>query len=122
MKSVAAKHRTETAQKQRLLTVAQAAIYLGRSEDAIRHMIGSGKIRPVRGDRRISIDVRDLDDWITTNKEGTTTFERAGYWSTPETPLARDVRGCGDARKAERVGKHLPAKEAKGRWQAGRAS
>lgn len=56
--------------KQRLLTVAQAAIYLGRSEDAIRHMIGSGKIRPVRGDRRISIDVRDLDDWITTNKEG----------------------------------------------------
>ncbi|HEY6271640.1 MAG TPA: helix-turn-helix domain-containing protein [Terriglobales bacterium] len=55
--------------KQRLFTVAQAATYLGRSEDAIRHMIGSGKIRPVRGDRRISIDVRDLDEWIATNKE-----------------------------------------------------
>jgi excisionase family DNA binding protein len=55
--------------KQRLLTVAQAATYLGRSEDAIRHMVGSGKIRPVRGDRRISIDVRDLDDWIAANKE-----------------------------------------------------
>jgi excisionase family DNA binding protein len=58
------------APKQRLLTVAQAATYLGRSEDAIRHMVGSGKIRPVRGDRRISIDVRDLDDWIAANKEG----------------------------------------------------
>lgn len=34
--------------KPRLLTVPQAASYLGRSEDAIRHMVSSGKIaRPV---------------------------------------------------------------------------
>lgn len=60
--------------KPRLLTVAQAATYLGRSEDTIRHMLSSGKIRPVRGDRRISIDVRDLDEWIAINKEGNETI------------------------------------------------
>jgi excisionase family DNA binding protein len=53
----------------RLLSVEEAAEYLGRSTEAIRHMISAGKLPTVRGDRRIQIDVRDLDHWIESNKQ-----------------------------------------------------
>jgi excisionase family DNA binding protein len=54
--------------KPRLLTVDQAAVYLGRSRDATQHLLSSGNLPAVRSDRRIFIDVQDLDRWIDENK------------------------------------------------------
>lgn len=53
---------------QRLLTVEQAAGYLSRSPGAVEHMIASGKIPCVRIDRRVQIDIHDLDAWIDRSK------------------------------------------------------
>ena len=55
----------------RLLSVEQAAIYIGRTTEAVQHMIASGKLPTVRSDRRVFIDVRDLDAWIEDNKQRT---------------------------------------------------
>jgi excisionase family DNA binding protein len=52
----------------RLLTVEKAAGYLGRTKDAVQHMVAAGKIPTVRADRRVFVDVRDLDRWIEDNK------------------------------------------------------
>lgn len=52
----------------RLLNVDQAALYLGRTEDSIRHMQKSGKLPVVKPDGRVQFDVHDLDRWIDTNK------------------------------------------------------
>lgn len=54
--------------KPRLMTVEQAATYLGRSKEAVEHMIASGKLPTVRSDRRVFLDIRDLDRWIEENK------------------------------------------------------
>lgn len=73
-KRVAAYVRAELAQdggvrvKPRLLTVEQAAAYLGRSEEAMQHMIASGKISAVRIDRRVFVDVGDLERLIEEHK------------------------------------------------------
>ncbi|MGD0001016.1 MAG: helix-turn-helix domain-containing protein [Bryobacteraceae bacterium] len=53
----------------RLLTVDQAATYLGRTKDAIQHMISAGKIAVAKSDRRVFLDVRDLEAWIEVNKQ-----------------------------------------------------
>ena len=53
----------------RLLTVEQAAVYIGRSKEAVQHMISGGKMPTVRADRRVFLDVQDLDGWIEQNKE-----------------------------------------------------
>jgi excisionase family DNA binding protein len=52
----------------RLLTVEQAATYLGRTKQAVQHMVASGKLPTVRSDRRVFVDVEDLDRWIADNK------------------------------------------------------
>ena len=52
----------------RLLTVEQAATYLGRTKEAVQHMVASGKLPTVRSDRRVFVDVVDLDRWIAQNK------------------------------------------------------
>jgi len=52
----------------RLLTVRQASDYIGRSTDAIYRLIANGTLPAVRSDRRIHLDVRDLDRWIEDNK------------------------------------------------------
>ena len=52
----------------RLLTVDQAAEYLGRTKTAVQHMISQRKIPVVKSDRRCFVDVRDLDRWIEDNK------------------------------------------------------
>ena len=52
----------------RLLRVEQAASYLGRSKEAVEHMVASAKIPTVRIDRRVFIDVRDLDRLIDDSK------------------------------------------------------
>ncbi len=62
-------HRQET--RRRLLSVEQAAEYINRSESAIYNLVSDGKLRPVRLDRRISFDIRDLDNLIDQAKKGT---------------------------------------------------
>lgn len=54
--------------KPRLYSVEEAATYLGRTKEAVEHMIGAGKLPVVRADRRVFLDVRDLDRWIDANK------------------------------------------------------
>ena len=58
-----------TSIRPRLLTVEQAALYLGRSKEAVQHMVSSGKVPTVRSDRRVFIDVEDLDRWIQEHKQ-----------------------------------------------------
>lgn len=53
----------------RLLTIAQAASYVGRSKGAVQHLIAAGKLPTVRADDRVFLDVRDLDEWIEKNKQ-----------------------------------------------------
>jgi excisionase family DNA binding protein len=53
----------------RLLTVDQAAAYLGRSKEAIQHMTAARKLPVVRDGRRVFLDVRELDRWIELSKE-----------------------------------------------------
>lgn len=51
-----------------LLTVKDTAVYLGRSEQAIQHLIFSHELPVVRLGRRVHLDRRDLDAWIEKNK------------------------------------------------------
>ena len=55
--------------KPRLLTVEQAAAYLGRSKSSVQHMVADRTIPTVRHDRRVFLDIRDLDEWIEHAKE-----------------------------------------------------
>ena len=52
----------------RLLTLNQAAEYLGRTHEAMQHLASSGKIPTVRTDRRVFVDRMDLDRWIEHHK------------------------------------------------------
>ena len=52
----------------RLMSVDQAAVYLGRTKPAIQHMIAEGLLKTVRSDRRVFLDKQDLDKWIDVNK------------------------------------------------------
>jgi len=51
-----------------LLTVKQAAVYLGRSEQAVQHLIFQKDLPVVRVGRRVHLDRRDLDAWIEKHK------------------------------------------------------
>jgi excisionase family DNA binding protein len=62
-------HRAVSPQLQpALLTVKQAALYLGRSEQAVQHLIFQKDLPVVRIGRRVHLDRRDLDAWIEKNK------------------------------------------------------
>jgi excisionase family DNA binding protein len=52
----------------RLLTVQQAAAYLGRTPEAIYGMRKRGTIPVVQTDGRVFFDIQDLDRWIEQNK------------------------------------------------------
>jgi excisionase family DNA binding protein len=52
----------------RLLTVEEAAIYLGRTKEAVQHLVAAGKLPTVKSDRRVFLDIRDLDQWIDQSK------------------------------------------------------
>ncbi len=52
----------------RLLTAKQAGEYIGRSEQAVRHLIFQRDIPTVRTGRNVRIDRKDLDRWIENNK------------------------------------------------------
>jgi len=54
----------------RLLTIDQAALYLGRTHEAMRQLASSGKIPTVLVERRVLLDRLDLDRWIEDNKTG----------------------------------------------------
>src|ERR1700733_14622383 len=51
-----------------LLSVKDAGIYLGRSEQSIQHLIFDRELPVVRVGRRVHLDRRDLDLWIEKNK------------------------------------------------------
>ena len=51
-----------------LLNVKEAAVYIGRSEQAVQHLIFQKDLPVVRIGRRVHIDRRDLDAWIEKNK------------------------------------------------------
>jgi excisionase family DNA binding protein len=51
-----------------LLTVKEAAVYLGRSEQAIQHLIFEKDLPVVRKGRRVHLDRRDLDAFIEKHK------------------------------------------------------
>ena len=51
-----------------LLTVKDAASYLGRTEQAIQHLIASKELPVVRAGRRVHLHRSDLDLWIEKNK------------------------------------------------------
>lgn len=57
-----------TAISPRLLTVADAARYLGRTEKSIRHLVQRKKLASIRGDGRVMFDRVDLDAWIKRNR------------------------------------------------------
>ena len=53
----------------RLFSVAQAAVYLNRSENSVRHLISTGALPEVRLDGRVFLDVHDLDQAIESAKQ-----------------------------------------------------
>lgn len=55
--------RTTDSLRPRLLNVNQAE-YLNRSSHSVRHLVSIGKLRVVKLDGRIFLDVRDLDQAI----------------------------------------------------------
>ncbi len=56
----------------RLLSIDQAATYLGRSKTSVQHLVAQRRIPVVREGRRVFLDVRELDSWITSNSEPAT--------------------------------------------------
>jgi excisionase family DNA binding protein len=51
-----------------LFSVKEAAVYLGRSEQAVQHLIFQRDLPVVRVGRRVHLDRRGLDAWIEKNK------------------------------------------------------
>jgi excisionase family DNA binding protein len=67
----------------RLFTVEQAAVYIGRTKDAIQHMIANGKLPVVRSDRRVFLDVKDQAGELARRSNAERSFV---FWSSEETP------------------------------------
>lgn len=59
----------KTRPTKRLYSIREAAEFLGRSEEAVRTLCERGKLPVVRIDRRIQLDVRDLELVIEMNKQ-----------------------------------------------------
>lgn len=55
--------------RKRLLTIKEAAEYLGRSVHALRELVWAGRIPFVREGKRIFFDILDLDTWIHQHKK-----------------------------------------------------
>jgi len=60
--------RLSQSEEPRLLTVKEAAVYIARTEKALWHMIGGGKVSVVREGTRVHLDRADLDRWIEMRK------------------------------------------------------
>jgi excisionase family DNA binding protein len=60
--------RLHQSEQPRLLSVIEAAAYIGRTPKALRHMIADGSVPAVRGGSRVHLDRADLDGWIEMRK------------------------------------------------------
>lgn len=60
--------RINQAREPRLLSVNEAAAYIGRTPKALRHMIAHGAIPAVREGSRVHLDRADLDRWVELRK------------------------------------------------------
>lgn len=56
------------APKKRLLTLKEAAEYLGRSLYSMRTLVWDGKVPVVQDGRKMWVDIMDLDNYIDHNK------------------------------------------------------
>jgi|GEM_PF-5867601 len=54
-------------EQRRLVPVAEAARYLGRSTHALRHMIAQGRVPAIRDGRRVLLDQAELDKYVDKN-------------------------------------------------------
>ena len=52
----------------RLYTLKEAAIYLGRGLHGVRDMVWNGEVPIVRSGRKMFIDIKDLEEYVTRNK------------------------------------------------------
>jgi excisionase family DNA binding protein len=52
----------------RLYSIAEAAVYLGRTARAVREMLWGGKMPYIKDGKRILVDIRDMDIWIDRSK------------------------------------------------------
>lgn len=52
----------------RLMTAQEASIYLALSEREIYNMVANKELQGVRHGRRLMLDIRDLESWISLNK------------------------------------------------------
>lgn len=57
-----------TSIEKRLYTLKEAALYLGRSVDALREVIWARKLPIVRDGRKIWVDIRDLETFVARHK------------------------------------------------------
>ena len=74
-----AKTRKDESQKilKRLYSIPEAAIYLGRTDSAIREMLWAVKIPFARDGKRILIDIQDMDERIEKSKADVLVSSRA---------------------------------------------
>ena len=63
-------HRITNPMRQRLLSLKEAARYLGRGEDSMREMVYGHVFKVIQmGERsKIWLDIHELDKWIEDNK------------------------------------------------------
>ncbi len=54
--------------KKRLYSVEEAAVYLGRTVWAVRHMLWDGKLPYLKDGKRIFLDQKDMRRFIEANK------------------------------------------------------
>ena len=52
-----------------LLTIKKAAVYMDRTEKAIRHLYERGTLTPIRIDGRVQIDPTEIDELIAKAKQ-----------------------------------------------------
>ncbi len=60
--------RLHKSEEPRVMSVNQAAVYICRTPNALRHMIASGTVPIVREGSRLHLDRADLDQWIEMRK------------------------------------------------------
>ena len=58
----------EKSPQHRLVSIPEAAKYIGRTAPAVRSLVSTGQLPSVQSDRRIFLDLKDLDAWITAHK------------------------------------------------------
>jgi excisionase family DNA binding protein len=60
--------RLNKSEEPRLMSVNEAAVYIGRTPKALRHMIAGGTVPAIREGTRVHLDRADLDRWIEMRK------------------------------------------------------